>query len=45
MQIRPFEWFLVGTKNGRIVAAVMAGYDGHCGNASRNCSRSAAVPR
>ena len=26
------EWFLVGTENGRIVAAVMAGYDGHRGS-------------
>jgi ribosomal protein S18 acetylase RimI-like enzyme len=25
------EWFLVGTHEGRVIAAVMAGYDGHRG--------------
>ena len=25
------EWFLVGTEDGRVVASVMAGYDGHRG--------------
>ena len=30
LQVNP-EWFLVGLLNGRIIAAVMAGYEGHRG--------------
>jgi len=30
LRVNP-EWFLVGTRNGKIIAAVMAGYEGHRG--------------